>query len=263
MAVPAEAVQALAEELRLAREAATPEAVEVRGARVSRQARVCIKVSLPSPQRLRRCALTDHPGCPQAARASCRTAAGQAWEADAQLAAARILGVSADRVASAEALALLEALLRQGYKPSETLTALCTTHFVRGEYGACRRCLSQLVRSEPSNERAAALLELLVATVRREGRTGLLLLAAGAVLAVGLGVLAYRRWRAPPAHISSCCGASPRPFGATATWRAAAAPAAARTSAADTGEGSERRCRLWEGDRGACTDTPLGVVLRV
>jgi hypothetical protein len=127
-----------------------------------------------------------------------------------------VLGASADRAASAEALGLLEPLLRRGYKPSETLMTLCTTHFGRGEYGACRRQLSQLVRSEPSNERAAALLELLVTTVRREGRTGWLLLGAGAVVVVGLGLWAYMRWRpspaAPPRVGSQAPRREPPPF---------------------------------------------------
>lgn len=103
------------------------------------------------------------------------------------------MALSTERRDSAAALDELARLHMQGYRTSDVQFTICLAHYLRGEFADCRRTLGQLARAEPSNERAAALVEVLVDTVRSEGRWGLVMLASGVAVAIGLGLWLWTR----------------------------------------------------------------------
>ena len=105
---------------------------------------------------------------------------------------------SRDPLLRAEAVAQLASLLSSGYRLSDTAFWLAVAHMKNGNFSAARVQLAGLVRADPANERAAALLELYKAEVRREGRRGFLLGLLGvgaAVLLVTLSTYAWRSYR--------------------------------------------------------------------
>jgi uncharacterized membrane protein YgcG len=112
-------------------------------------------------------------------------------ENDAQLSAARLLIFSADRRQRQQGTEALNALLVSGYKPTECAYWLVVGLLNNGEYRSCRTQIASLVRAEPSNERAAALLEVVKERIRAEGQRSWLV-AGGVALAVG--ALLYVMW---------------------------------------------------------------------
>lgn len=127
-------------------------------------------------------------------RASLASSRGLPTESDASYA----LGVSlvfssrADRVS--EGLSTLSTLLRQGYRTSDVIFYTCVGLMHAGRYRECRSHLVGLVSSEPTNERAAALLYVYKQRIGVESYTGMAIYAGVAVVLLGLGYLAYRHY---------------------------------------------------------------------
>ncbi len=92
-----------------------------------------------------------------------------------------------------ESIPLILPLVPPGTKPSDAAFLRCIGLLQSGNYLASRSAIAALVRSEPTNERAAALLELYKDTVYRDARQAAFLVA-GAV-AVGAAAFAlYTFW---------------------------------------------------------------------
>lgn len=131
----------------------------------------------------------------QGALAARDQASEDVGENDARFAAARLLIFSAERSQRAAGAAALQQLLAAGFKPSEAAFWLAVAHLTAGEYRACRQQISSLVRAEPTNERAAALLEIIKERVRAEGQRAWLWIGAAAVVAAGAALWLWSRSR--------------------------------------------------------------------
>lgn len=127
----------------------------------------------------------------QDAVAARNKAANTVGENEAQLAAAKLLIFSSDRKQREQGIMTLDSLLCSGFKPSECAYWLVVGYLNAGEYRACRQQIAGLVRAEPTNERAAALLEVVKDKIRAEGQRSWLI--AGGV-AVALGIVLYFAW---------------------------------------------------------------------
>ena len=174
----------------------------------------------------------------QSARATLQAALGAPGEADAKLSLARLLAGSPIRRESAEGLALLSDLTLSGVRQSEVQFTTCAARFLRGDYAECRLALVQLVRSEPGNERAAALLEVLRSHVAEHGKWGLLLLGLGVVVVVGGAYLFASAWAARAARDRPATGGVP-------SWRRAAAGHRSNESSSWFGFGGSSRDDDW------------------
>lgn len=124
----------------------------------------------------------------QDASASKASASGTDAERDTNFAYAKLAIFCSDRRTAASGVSELSALSGSGYKPSESAFWLAVGQMETGSFAAARSTLASLVRADPANERAAALLEIFKQRVWREGKRGLLLVGGGALLAVALAV---------------------------------------------------------------------------
>jgi hypothetical protein len=123
-----------------------------------------------------------------------RAAARDASEADigsAKLALARRLVYIP--IYASEGTVLLDQLAAQGVKQADIPFLRCVGLFHAGDYFNCSAALRIIMLSEPTNERAAALLELFKEVVYRDAKRGLLV-AAGVVAAGVALALLYAYW---------------------------------------------------------------------
>merc|ERR1719215_2541690 len=65
---------------------------------------------------------------------------------------------------------LLNGLVLRSYKPSTCVFYVALGQFYRGDYAQCRETLSGVIKTDPHNERAATLLQLVKQTVETDGK---------------------------------------------------------------------------------------------
>lgn len=114
--------------------------------------------------------------------------AGKPSENDALYEAAKLQAFASDKAARNAGIQRLNALLEKGYRPSEVTLHIVLAHIHRREFPAAKAALAQLVTSEPSNERAAALFEIYQQSLWQQGPFGL------ALIGVGAAVVAFSLW---------------------------------------------------------------------
>jgi hypothetical protein len=203
-------LQAVADELSAMEARCTPENLEV--SPVRRLFRVVLRVgsSCPSgattphthPCLLPRLLLfNSHPSAcsplspPQPRQQTASAARKGADEAAATFEYARLAVFSDKEATRREALSHLSSLAAGGFRPSETAFWLAAGQMQSGQFSGARETLSDLVRRDPANERAAALLEIYKRRVKEEGWKGLAMTAGGVALAVAILVLGVWAWR--------------------------------------------------------------------
>jgi hypothetical protein len=162
----------------------------------------------------------------QDAAESARTASGTDSEKDARFAYAKVGIYSTDRQTAQQALEELVALNGMGYKPSESAFWAAVGHMETGAFAAARSQLASLVRTDPANERAAALLEIYKSRVRSDGKRGLLLIGGAVLLVAGALAFWFYRGRSSGSGSGSGSGAAasaaaPGAHLQAAPWRAA------------------------------------------
>lgn len=164
------------------------------------------------------------------ARAMLAAARGLPTEAEATFALGLVLVFSRRSQNLNEGVQLLGTLLQQGYNTSEVIFYQCVGLMNAGKYRACHQQLVALVQSEPTNERAAALLHIYKARVSADAYPGFLIYAGLAVVVLGVGYLAYSYFTRPAALPSGAASSSGRSASTYAAPVAAAAPPIAASS---------------------------------
>ena len=120
-------------------------------------------------------------------------ASDPAAEQEARFNAAVLQTFSADRSVSLEGIEALNDLLQKGHRPPLVLFFLASGHMHRGDFIAARSVIHQLVRMEPGNERAAALIEIYKSRVKEQTVPGLIIAGVLGAVAIG-GLFLVGRW---------------------------------------------------------------------
>ncbi|EGD74269.1 hypothetical protein PTSG_06278 [Salpingoeca rosetta] len=94
-----------------------------------------------------------------------------------------------------EAITLLEDLKHRNGPIRDYLYFLAQAYYAVGNYRRARQELNALLRKEPHNQQARALLDTIAEKEREDGMKGLAVLGSAAVLGVAAGVALFRGLR--------------------------------------------------------------------